>query len=441
MVTALMLTLVASEPRPAQAQQAPLGTFTLDVLQEPRALHGAALLPDGKILFVAGGDGSEVFDPDTGSSVFVETPFDLVGGHTTTVLRDGRVLVAGGLNANNIATSTAMVFDPSTRRWTATGSMKEPRGLHAAALLPDGRVLITGGAKDPRELATDRSVTSSEIYDPAAGRFSDGPAVPPLFAHSAITLGSGNVLLLSVLSGYLYDPTANRIRVLPAMPRPTYRPTATLLDDGSVLITGGVGPGLEDVSIKDAQRFDPNTGRFSLLAGTMVQGRTEHTATPLPGGKVLIVGGAADGVGSIAPTNTTEILDLAAGTFSAGPTISAPRHYHTATRLSDGRIVIAGGGVTLQSAESIETYTPPTPPKPYAGQAPRPGSKGLMVTASSATATQLQLALGTDGCQAAVIAVLQAGAWRIYIPGAPAVVNASFPASLAPSTPVYVGCN
>lgn len=113
--------------------------------------------------------------------------------HTTTLLQDGRVLVAGGGGAD---TSCAL-YDPATKTWTPTGSLAGGRQNHTATLLPDGRVLVAGGYH------AEVSVASAEIYDPATGTWSAaGSMATGRFDHGAALLPDGRVL---VLAGREYD--------------------------------------------------------------------------------------------------------------------------------------------------------------------------------------------------------------------------------------------
>src|SRR5882762_8221932 len=108
----------------------------------------------------------------------VETPSVLVSAgtmtdarsvHSSTLLQNGLVLIAGGLSSSWLR--TAELYDPAQRTFRQTGSMITARAEHSATLLPDGKVLIAGGLNDSGTLS------STELYDPATGRFSAGPSM------------------------------------------------------------------------------------------------------------------------------------------------------------------------------------------------------------------------------------------------------------------------
>lgn len=129
--------------------------------------------------------------------------------------------------------------------------------------------------------------------------------------------------------------------------------TATLLNNGKVLIAGGFIAGGR--SLSSAEIFDPATNTFSP-SGSMNRPRSGHTASLLPDGKVLIIGGL-DGE----YLRTTEIFDPVTNRFTPGPQMNSPRSGHTATTLNDGRILIAGGvGTGWTFLKSAEIFDPQT---------------------------------------------------------------------------------
>ncbi len=67
--------------------------------------------------------------------------------HTATLLPNGQVLVAGGLDASSTPLASAELYNPATGTWTATGSMSDARQGHTATLLPNGEVLVVGGIR------------------------------------------------------------------------------------------------------------------------------------------------------------------------------------------------------------------------------------------------------------------------------------------------------
>ena len=143
--------------------------------------------------------------------------------------------------------------------------------------------------------------------------------------------------------------------------------TSTLLQNGKVLIVGGVLTSASD-PVATAEVYDPATGTFTMT-GAMATAREQHTATLLADGRVLIVGGTtsapaslssawlATGTLNLQGTATAEIYDPSTGSFSATGSMAAARTFHTATLLPNGTVLVAGGGDENSTAE---TYDPAT---------------------------------------------------------------------------------
>ena len=323
-----------------------------------RADSTATLLSDGRVLVAGGWDGSlgkslataEMYDPATGS--FSQTGSMTVARdfHTATLLPDGRVLVAGGYDGS-AALATAELYDPNTGTFSLTGSMAAARGYDTATLLPDGRVLIAGGGPDPAGLA------SAELYDPKTGRFSPtGSMTTARWLHTASLLPDGRVLIAGgarqgvLATAEIYSPKTGTFSPTGSMTGPRYNHTATVLSDGRVLVAGGYHACSQSACevVSSAELYDPKTGSFRAT-GPMTGGRAQYTATLLSDGRVLIAGGAGNG-----PLATAELYDPATGTFSPTGSMADSHYDHTATLLSYGDVLIAGG----YGPASAELYTP-----------------------------------------------------------------------------------
>jgi hypothetical protein len=276
-------------------------------------------------------------------------------GHAAVLLLDGRVLALGGPIETITPSNAAELYDPDTGGWAATGSMLAPRFEFTATLLPDGKVLVAGG---------EGLLTSAELYDPLSGTWTTtGAMATGRYAQSATLLRDGRVLVAGGIvagdaaddkmpPGELYDPTSGTWTVTGAMATDRYGHTATLLPDGKVLVVGGSQDGSPDGPF--AELYDPINGTWTA-AGTLITPRSGHTATLLPDGKVLVAGGGGDRSRELcSPTSDTsvgcanlmasaELYDPQTGAWSATERMIAARAGHTATLLADGRVLVAGG--------------------------------------------------------------------------------------------------
>ncbi len=337
---------------PVPAPSAVTGVYSnAGSLLKERSGHAAVLLRDGKVLVVggvpAGGPllpvaaaSAEFFDPAT--NVFATTGSMTVArrdGHTATVLSDGRVLVCGGFDlVSDPPRSDAEIFDPRTGQFTPTGSMTQRRTRHAAVLLANGKVLVAGG------IGSDG--LSAELFDPVTGTFSSTPAMPHYrIDASAALLADGRVLLMGYQDAAdIYDPTLSTFSAAGSAQTVGglwFGPSLTMLTDGRVLAVAGqestVGSNFASL-VTNGRLFDPATNRFSLT-GALVWPRALATSTRLPDGRVLVFGGE----GSTAWPDRGELYDPSTGLFTPTVSAGAGRYGHTATLLQNGKVLIAGG--------------------------------------------------------------------------------------------------
>jgi hypothetical protein len=275
--------------------------------------------------------------------------------HTATLLQNGKVLMAGGKTPSR-DTDKAELYDPASRTFSSTGSMVGVRSLHAASLLNNGFVLISGGRKGSTPLAT------CELYNPSSGTFSNtGLLNVQRKRHQSTLLTNGTVLVeggASLNNGdpvnpgtptaEIFNPSQGAWTLTQEMHIGRTEHDATLLPDGTVLVTGGVSFDSE------SDLYNPATHAFSSNVPGVLQPRQRHVAILLTNpawgslvGQVLIIGGASTGnsvFGGIQKAlDSVEIYDPVAKTMSLFGTMTEPRQNHTATLLNDGRILIAGG--------------------------------------------------------------------------------------------------
>jgi len=235
-----------------------------------------------------------VLDPSwAGTKALVGAPY----GHAMAVLPSNLVLVASGYFDGQCsmcgigATPATQLFDPDTRTWSSAGNISTTRVHGAFARLPSGGILFVGG---------------------------NGRSQPERY------LNNGWLRFMASLS------TAEHL-------------TATSLVSGKVLIAGG-RTGAPTASAELFDEATPDDSAPAGAAGAMTVARTEHTATRLPSGKVLLAGGAND---TNTSRSTAEIYDPQANTFTAVPSGMKAAHVgHIAADLGGGKVLIAGGDTT-----------------------------------------------------------------------------------------------
>jgi hypothetical protein len=366
---------VSSSPRPASPSASPSPSVvgprpaswtTTGSMITPREGHTATLLPDGKVLVAGGVDrttsnpmgtmlaSAELYDPASGTWSATGSMGTARESQTATLLPNGKVLVAGGAGNVRMAggsfalLASAELYDPATGTWTATGKMTRPRGGAVATLLPNGKVLVVGGGvmyKDRVSVAND----FSELYDPASGTWTATGKMAYFGGDGTATLlPDGKVLVAGGGSGYS-AATAELYDPRSGAWRATANMTAARMASTATLLPAGkvlVACGCDQAG-RASELYDPTTGSWTAT-GTMVEDHWRDTATMLPDGMVtatLLADGKVLVTGGGSPTlPAAELYDPTTGSWSATAKMLAVRLNQTATLLPDGNVLVVGGG-------------------------------------------------------------------------------------------------
>lgn len=330
---------------------------TTGSLSAGRAVHTATLLTNGLVL-VAGGVNSsgwpttcELYDPVAGTW---STTGSLNSGrayHTATLLLNGKVLVTGGSTFSDL--TSCELYDPSTGTWSLTGSLNNARDSHTATLLANGKVLVSGG------LGGSGDLTSCEIYDPSTGVWtSTGSLNTARDSHSATLLNNGKVLVAGgysysssgeLSSAELYDPSTGTWTTTGSLNAGRFYFAIVHMPDDKVLVVGG---GQNSGNLSSAELYNPATGTWSTT-GSLGNARALTTATPLPDGTVVAAAGQNSAGSAI---SSVEVYNPVTGTWSTSASLNTARYSHTATLLQSGNILIVGGQNSSGLVSSAELY-------------------------------------------------------------------------------------
>lgn len=336
------------------------GWIPLGNLAVARTGHSAVLLPSGSVM-LAGGSGdaaastsSEWFDPAITNTQFDQILQSVRAGATATWLPPGKVLVVGGGMDSNYD-AFADVFDVATATWSGIDLAARHRD-HTQTVLRDGRVLLTGGLYSGTPIPYAEAVNGTTMSSGFVAQMST-----PRYRHTATLLPDGATL---VIGGYttggvavdtteLYRPGIDTWTSRASMGTPRGEHTATLLDDGRVLVSGGRDAGGQ--ALDSAQVYDPAADSWTPLAAPGVA-RYAATATLLRSGAVLVAGGL-DNAGT--PLARADVFDPRQNAWRRSPDMAQPRAQYTTTLLPSGQVMVAGGRAGASGgSRNVEIYTP-----------------------------------------------------------------------------------
>lgn len=317
-------------------------TTVVGPMSVARYNHTAIGLPDGRVLIAGGTNAqgttarSEIYNPLTAS--FSPAPDMAVGrtALTSAPLPDGRVMVLGGtglVGGVNASLASTEIFDPATGLWSAGASMSVARSGAKAVTLSDGKIVVVGGV----------GTAATEIYDPVTQTFTPGaPLSAARGGFAMVALPDDRVLVVggyyllgnggNALPGEVRDPRTGAWSATGPLAFGRSSHTATLLSDGRVLVAGGSG-------VLVAELFDPTNLTFTAT-GSLNTGHYMHTATRLSSGNVLLAGGNSS---TSIDESYWEHYDVASGLWRKADVPTQVLRYHTSTLLADGKVLIGGG--------------------------------------------------------------------------------------------------
>jgi N-acetylneuraminic acid mutarotase len=333
----------------------------------PRAGHASVTLADGRVMVSGGYDTTElalatveIFDPATKQWAALPALAETRKDHTATLLADGRVLVVGGLTLDPATTNWSMLgataFDPKAGTWTHVAQMPSPRTEHTATRMTDGRVLITNGLPERFD-----DLAAPAVYEPRTDRWTaTRPLQRPRIGHAAVALANARVAVIGGMSadfktsvvdgGTLKEQTYDLLDSIEVWDAGSWTaagqlvenrgsPTATVLPDGRILVVGG----------ESSKRFLASAELCDLTAkrctktGALSVARAGHRDVLLATGEVAVIGGDTGALPTPTRVGAIEIWNPKTGTWRKAGTLKHPRREHTASLLPDGSVLVVGG--------------------------------------------------------------------------------------------------
>ncbi len=372
LLTTFVIVLLVLHAPSAQAQANVTGTWqTLPTTMPINPIH-TALMPNGKILVVAGSGNypaqtsfsAAVFDPIADSVTVQPVTWDMFCNGMIT-LPDGRPFIVGGnLQYDPFhGWQRTSAYDPATGKIVDMEDMAHGRWYPSTTVLGDGRVMVFSGLDE-----AGNTNTQVEIYTVGAGWSAQipGPWVPPLYPRMHV-LPNGRVFYSgSSTQSRMFDPSSNSWSgviattnyggtrtygssvLLPLVP-PNYTP--------KVMIFGGGNPSTATTELINLSAANPAW----VYGPPMSEPRIEMVATLLPNGNILTVGGSLNDEDASTASLSADLYNPGSNTMGSAGSNAVPRLYHTVSLLlPDGTVWVAGGNPARGTYESsMEIYSPP----------------------------------------------------------------------------------
>lgn len=268
-------------------------------------------------------------------------------------------LSAIGLFVGSLVPTLASSAPPGT--WVSVATLANARRDEQLVTLPNDQVLAIGGDNNAAPTMTG-TLASVERWDPVTNTWSPAASMStPRTLFTATLLQTGKVLVTGGANQYndwlasteLYDPSSDMWTSAGNLPVGVYLQTATLLSDGRVLVAGGAASGNGSNGL--AAIYTPSTGAWTQVA-SMTYARLGHTATLLKNGKVLVDGGWNTQTGGT--ESSAELYDPVANTWTSAGSPAA-RDQQAAVLLNNGKVLIVGGEDSSHNpVATVELYNP-----------------------------------------------------------------------------------
>jgi galactose oxidase len=366
-------TAEVTEPTSAVAASsaATLGRWGQPFTTPAVAVH-VHLLRTGKVLLWGDQKDGYLWSASTGFTAVAPKPFRIYcTGHT--FLADGRLLVMGGTSPGTRGLRYATIFDPASSTWNATASMAQGRYYPTATTLPNGNVLVVSGHDTAKAVVRIPEIRNATGWR----RLTTAPlAIPNPFYPAIFVAPNGKVFLAGFTPTSAYLDVGGTGQWTPVDQREVVGRklgSAVMYAPGKILYVGG---GVDSVFARDtllpptasAEVIDLNQASpvWRTVPG-MAFPRRQHNATILADGSVLVTGGTS-GAGfnnQAAAVRAAELWNPQTERWTTLASESRTRTYHSsAILLPNGRVLSTGGGegggITFGNSEfSAQLFTPP----------------------------------------------------------------------------------